>query len=111
LKLHKMLENAHRDGIDHIVSWVDDGNGFKVHNSDAFTKEVMPMFFDQTKYESFRRQLNLYGFTRISRGLRRGIYSHPKFVAGNRPLVMTGVRRKLPTHIGEGGTTATDMEM
>jgi HSF-type DNA-binding len=115
LKLHKMLENAHRDGIDHIVSWVDDGKGFKVHNSDAFTKEVMPMFFDQTKYESFRRQLNLYSFTRVSRGLRRGIYSHPKFVAGNRPLVMTGVRRKLPTHIldriGEGGTTTTDMEM
>jgi hypothetical protein len=96
LKLHKMLENAHRDGIAHIVSWVDDGRGFKVYNSDAFTKEVMPMYFDQTKYESFRRQLNLYGFTRVSRGSRRGIYSHPMFLAGNRPLVISGVRRKLP---------------
>ncbi len=108
LKLHKMLENAHRDGIAHIVSWVDDGTGFKVYNSDAFTKEVMPMYFDQTKYESFRRQLNLYGFTRISRGPSRGIYSHPMFLAGNRPLVITGVRRKLPTGITSDGGKRTD---
>lgn len=128
LKLHKMLENAQRDGIDDIVKWVDNGRGFKVYNPDAFTKKVMPMYFDQTKYESFRRQLNLYGFSRVSRGDRRGIYSHPMFVAGNRPQVITGVRRKLPSDVdnsrgfgnyvvddtrgaGTAVTTSVDMEM
>ncbi|KAG7363742.1 HSF-type DNA-binding protein [Nitzschia inconspicua] len=92
LKLHKMLENAPRDGIDHIVSWVS--GGFKVHDSKLFTEQVMPMWFDQTKYESFRRQLNLYNFARISRGPQRGVYSHPSFVPGRRDL-LSNVTRKI----------------
>jgi hypothetical protein len=92
LKLHKMLENAHRDGIEHIVSWVP--GGFKVHDSKLFTEQVMPMWFDQTKYESFRRQLNLYNFARISRGPQRGVYSHPAFVPGRRDL-LGNITRKI----------------
>mmetsp|Transcript_2352 Transcript_2352/g.4387 ORF Transcript_2352/g.4387 Transcript_2352/m.4387 type:complete len:429 (-) Transcript_2352:885-2171(-) len=94
LKLHKMLEHAERDGIQHIVSWVNNGTGFKVHNSKLFTEQVMPMYFDQTKYESFRRQLNLYCFARISRGPQRGVYSHPSFVSGRREL-LSNVTRKI----------------
>jgi HSF-type DNA-binding len=92
LKLHKMLENAPRDGIQHIVSWVP--GGFKVHDSKLFTEQVMPMWFDQTKYESFRRQLNLYNFARISRGPQRGVYSHPSFLPGRRDL-LGNVTRKI----------------
>jgi hypothetical protein len=92
LKLHKMLENAHRDGIEHIVSWVP--GGFKVHEPKLFTEQVMPMWFDQTKYESFRRQLNLYNFGRISRGPQRGVYSHPAFVPGRRDL-LGNISRKI----------------
>lgn len=93
LKLHKMLENATRDGIAHIVSWVPAG-GFKVHDSKMFTEQVMPMWFDQTKYESFRRQLNLYNFARISRGPQRGVYSHPSFLPGRRDL-LGNITRKI----------------
>lgn len=85
-KLHLMLENAERDGYNHIVSWVKGGTAFKVHDTDAFVAQVMPMFFDQSKYESFRRQLNLYQFTRIARGHDRGIISHPHFLEGSRWL-------------------------
>lgn len=94
LKLHKMLENANRDNIEHIVSWVNEGTGFKVHDSKLFTEKVMPMYFDQTKYESFRRQLNLYNFARISRGPQRGVYSHPSFVSKRRDL-LCNVKRKI----------------
>jgi hypothetical protein len=93
LKLHKMLEHAKRDSIEHIVSWVNDGTGFKVHNSQLFTQQVMPMWFDQTKYESFRRQLNLYSFSRVSRGPQRGVYSHPSFISGRRDLLGNVVRK------------------
>jgi hypothetical protein len=78
-KLHTMLEDAERDNLTHIVSWVQDGSAFKVHQSDLFVEKVMRNYFDQTKYESFRRQLNLYGFTRVSRGQNRGVYSHLYF--------------------------------
>jgi hypothetical protein len=74
-----MLQDAPHSGFGHIVSWVNDGDSFKVHNTKEFVQYVMPQYFDQTKYESFRRQLNLYGFTRIVRGQHRGVYSHPLF--------------------------------
>ena len=35
--------------------------------------------FADTKYTSFQRQLNLYGFRRISKGEDQGSYFHPKF--------------------------------
>ena len=53
-KLHTLLEAAERDGFDHIVSWVQDGAAFKVHDSDAFVNTIMPSFFDQSKCKSIR---------------------------------------------------------
>lgn len=85
-KLHTLLEEAGREGFHNIVSWVQDGSAFKVHDSDSFVNIIMPNFFDQSKYESFRRQLNLYGFTRVTRGANKGYISHPCFMKGNRSL-------------------------
>jgi hypothetical protein len=80
LKLHFLLEQAEKEGFDHIVSWVNDGASFKVHDSKAFLEKVMPNYFSQSKYESFRRQLNLYGFRRISKGSDMGVYYHQFFM-------------------------------
>jgi hypothetical protein len=35
-KLHRMLENAEKDGLEHIVSWVQGGTTFKVHGTNEF---------------------------------------------------------------------------
>jgi hypothetical protein len=93
-KLHMMLEQAEKKNYQDVVSWVKDGSAFKVHKSREFVEKVMPIYFDQTKYESFRRQLNLYGFTRMSRGEDRGVSSHPSFVKGSRYLC-ENIRRRL----------------
>lgn len=85
-KLHLMLENSKNQKYQDIVSWVGEGSAFKVHNTKAFVEKIMPNYFDQTKYESFRRQLNLYGFTRISKGADKGIISHPYLREGQRWL-------------------------
>jgi hypothetical protein len=82
-KLHKMLEEAPAKNFNHIVSWVQNGTAFKVHNAQGFLANVIYQYFDQSKYESFRRQLNLYGFTRVVRGQHRGVYSHPFFRQGH----------------------------
>ena len=78
-RLHDMLEDAERNHFTKVVSWELGGKGFKVHNHEMFLDDIMPLYFDQTKYESFRRQLNLYGFSRISRGQDRGVYRHKMF--------------------------------
>jgi hypothetical protein len=83
-KVHMMVENAEKDNYSHIVSWTKDGKAFQVHNVDEFVKSVLPLFFDQSKYESFRRQLNMYMFKRVARGELRGTISHPSFVRGAR---------------------------
>jgi hypothetical protein len=64
------------------------GSAFKVHNSHEFVEKDMLNYFDQTKFKSFRQQLNLYGcFTRVSRGEDRGVIYHPTFVKGARYLL------------------------
>lgn len=79
-KLHRMLQDAKREGFEHIVSWIHGGTAFKVHDVTEFMTKIMPIYFDQSKFESFRRQLNLYGFTRVTRGASRGMYYHQDFV-------------------------------
>lgn len=88
-----MLEEAEREGFTNIVSWVQGGVAFKVHDSDGFVSRLMPNFFDQSKYESFRRQLNLYGFSRVTRGTNKGFISHPHFVRSNRTLCRNITRK------------------
>jgi hypothetical protein len=67
-RLHLMLSSAESEHFDHIVSWQPHGRSFKIHQPLRFATEVMPLWFQQTKFASFRRQLNLYGFSRLTRG-------------------------------------------
>jgi hypothetical protein len=83
-KLHDMLEAAEQSTkFSNIVSWEPGGISFKVHKREEFVTKIMPLYFDQTKYESFRRQLNLYSFLR---GGSFDIHYHASFVKGNRSL-------------------------
>lgn len=93
-KLHLMLDSAERDSYAHIVSWVNGGTAFKVHDNKAFVDQVMSNYFDQSKYESFRRQLNLYQFQRVAKGDDRGVISHPYLVQGSRHLCKEITKRK-----------------
>jgi len=52
-------------------------------------------FFGQTRYASFQRQCNIYGFNRFLQGKDKGGYYHLCFVRDNRPLVRGMVRRKI----------------
>ena len=45
-----------------------------------------------TKLTSFQRQLNLYGFRRITKGDDHGAYFHPNFQRGRKDLV-ANIRR------------------
>lgn len=70
-----MLELASDHGFDDVVSWQPHGRSFLVHQPEKF-KELLPQFFASTKIPSFQRQLNLYGFQRLTKGADRGGYYH-----------------------------------
>lgn len=68
LKLHELLERAEVENLTDIISWQPHGRAFVVHQPKKFVSGLMPRFFRQTKLTSFQRQLNLYGFNRLTKG-------------------------------------------
>ena len=105
VKLHEMLNHIESDGLADVVSWASHGRCLCVHKPKEFVRHVMPHYFKQTKMASFQRQLNLYGFSRLTGGPDKGGYYHELFLRGKISLAYkihrmrikgTGVR--LPTN-------------
>mmetsp|Transcript_2711 Transcript_2711/g.4076 ORF Transcript_2711/g.4076 Transcript_2711/m.4076 type:complete len:464 (+) Transcript_2711:122-1513(+) len=48
-----------------IACWSEDGDTFVVKIPDTFEKVIIPQFFKHSKFTSFVRQLNFYGFRKI----------------------------------------------
>jgi HSF-type DNA-binding len=66
-----------------------------VHKPEAFVDKVMKNHFQQTKYKSFQRQLNLWGFERNNKeSIERGSYRHPLFIKGRKDLCQEMGRQK-----------------
>ena len=83
-QLYQMLQDAITQKFDDIVCWVPSGDGFKIHSKLEFEKEIIPKYFKkQTKCKSFLRQLNMYGFYRVTSGPNRGCYYHKIFQRNN----------------------------
>lgn len=100
-KLFDMLESCASNGLDDVVSWVDDGTGFRVHDQARFVSQIIPSYFKQKKYKSFQRQLYFYGFQRatsssLEGGNRRtvGSYHHPSFQRCNKSMCLSMVPKK-----------------
>jgi hypothetical protein len=85
-KLMEILKMAEETGKDHIISWLPEGRGFKVHNKEAFCEHIMPLYFSSNKYKTFQRSLNLWGFESVSKGPCRGACYHEFFVKGHPEL-------------------------
>lgn len=65
VRLHCLLCQAARLGVQDIISWDMTGTKFIIHKQEEFAFKVLPNLFKQTKFASFRRQLNAYGFDRV----------------------------------------------
>jgi len=95
-KLHEMLDQESSDDPSSaIVSWLPHGRAFIVRRPKEFTSQIMPRYFRQTKLTSFQRQLNLYGFRRITQGADSGAYYHELFLQGRPLLSQRMVRQKV----------------
>jgi hypothetical protein len=95
MKLHMLLSKVEADGLSDVISWQPHGRAFKIHDRIKFVEAVMPIFFRQTKFESFRRQLCLYGFLSISQGPDKGALYHELFLRGRAYLAKRIIRQRL----------------
>lgn len=91
-KLHRLLTEVEAAGRSDVISFVANGRAFAVHKPDTFFKEIVPLYFRQSRLSSFKRQLNLYGFELINTGPSRGGYFHELFVR-EKPELCRRMRR------------------
>ena len=48
-----------------VIEWCVSRRGFVLHNIEQLEKQVLPEYFRHSKYSSFVRQLNMYGFHKL----------------------------------------------
>lgn len=89
-KLYAILCNPE---FSHAISWMPHGRSWRVLNKEYFMEEICPRYFSQTRFESFVRQVNGWGFKRLRReGPDRSSYYHESFLRGA-PHMMDQMRR------------------
>ena len=74
------------------------GRAFIVKRPKTIAAQVLTRFFKQTKLTSFTRQLNLWGFKRITRGTDTGAYYHDLFLRGRPDLALRMKRHKIKSN-------------
>jgi hypothetical protein len=77
-----------------IASFTASGQAFEIFKPVEFMKDVAPRYFRQKHYSSFTRQLNCYGFHKVSRGPDMGAFCHQKFQR-DKPELCKGITAKV----------------
>jgi hypothetical protein len=80
-----LLPEAEKKGYSDVVSWLPDGISLKVHDKAKLESNIMSSVFGSSKYRSFQKNLNIWGFEsdrrKSIRGVAgRGTLSHSFFV-------------------------------
>lgn len=76
-KLHAILANKH---LAKIITWLPSGKSFCILDKERFTKNVLPTYFREAKFESFSRRIKRWGFRKMyTTGLKQVIYTHDLF--------------------------------
>lgn len=85
-KLHRLLQETEQAGEDDVISWNVDGTIMCIHQPEVFEEQIIGRYFRHSKLASFKRQLSMYGFTRVLEGPDAGGFSHPFFRRGKPEL-------------------------
>lgn len=104
IKLYRMLEHIdlHNVSFQKYVSWQPHGRAFRIHDIKGFKTHVQPYFFGNAQYTSFRRQLNLWGFKRLTYfGPDQGSYYHQMFLR-TKTMLCHNISRTAVLGLGQG---------
>ncbi|XP_049354160.1 heat stress transcription factor B-3 [Solanum verrucosum] len=93
LKTYMLVEDP---ATDDVVSWNSDGSAFVVWQPAEFARDLLPTLFKHSNFSSFVRQLNTYGFRKITTS--RWEFNNDKFKKGEKNLLREIRRRKAWTN-------------
>jgi len=88
-KLYTLLSD---DSISDTICWLPHGKSWKILRPSKLADDILPRYFPKLKYASFRRQVNAWGFSRITEGHSQGSYFH-KFFMKDRPELVSHIQR------------------
>ncbi|CAH0561893.1 unnamed protein product [Brassicogethes aeneus] len=101
-KLWKMVNDP---ATDRYICWNKAGTSFVIQNKGQFWCELLPVYYKHNNMSSFVRQLNMYGFHKLSTvengtmDIDKGEtqFTHPLF-RRNQPDLLNYIKRKVTTH-------------
>lgn len=89
-----------------IIRWVSDGLAFEITCTDKLAEEILPKYFRHTKFASFQRQLNYFGFRKWSKNKTNYCtYSREHFTKHDDSQLHL-IRRKTSTALSDGEVSA-----
>jgi len=91
-KLHEILSNPE---ISHIISWMPHGRAWKIHNPKELEGNFLPHYFKHKNFSSFSRQINGWGFKRITYGVDANSYYNELFLRGHPQISRQMIRLKV----------------
>ncbi|XP_067627192.1 heat shock factor protein isoform X3 [Eurosta solidaginis] len=98
-KLWRLVDDPDTNSL---ICWSKDGRSFIIQNQAQFARELLPLNYKHNNMASFIRQLNMYGFHKITSIDNGGLkfdkdemeFSHPCFKR-NCPFLLEHIKRKI----------------
>lgn len=98
-KLWKLVNDS---ATYNLISWSPGGNTFLIKNQAEFARELLPLYYKHSNMASFIRQLNMYGFHKVTSVDNGGLkcdkdeieFTHPYFIKGHAYL-LENIKRKI----------------
>lgn len=89
VKLHQILSNLE---FNDVICWLPHGRSWRILQQKVFEELVIPLYFRHGRYSSFARQVNGWGFRRVTHGSDYNSYYHEMFLRGM-PHLCESMRR------------------
>ncbi|CAF4170516.1 unnamed protein product [Rotaria sp. Silwood2] len=101
--LAKLWALVNDPSCDDLITWDSSGGSFHVFDQSRFAREILPRYFKHNNFASFIRQLNMYGFRKISTIEHGSLksehddieFAHPNFIRGHDTLLEL-IKRRAP---------------
>jgi len=71
-----------RDDLRHIIKWLPHGRSWRIIDPVEFEMSVIPTYFGHSSMNSFLRQVNGWGFKRMTQGRNKNSYYNEYFLRG-----------------------------
>nr|ODN94960.1 hypothetical protein L204_04304 [Cryptococcus depauperatus CBS 7855] len=101
-KLYSLLSQPE---YSHIIRWDESGESIVIENPEELSDKILPVVYRQSRFASFSRQLNIYGFNRklSLRNVEKGIcdpdastWSHPFLRRDSTKDEILSFKRRVP---------------